>query len=289
MGTSLGTFEPSAILGGLNMIISDKALSQRLERTEARANADFVETRARLEPVSGAEWIEVAGAYAMFDGVESPLTQTFGLGLFEETTADHLDKLETFFRDRGAEVFHEVSPMADPSLLSLLGKRGYRPIELTTIMYRDLTEEALWENGRSSEIKTRVIDPGEHEIWARTSAKGWSSEHEGLADFMFNFGSVSAQCEGAYPYIAELSGEPISTGMLLIYENTCVLAGASTVSEGRRKGAQTALLQDRLSFAYDEGCTLAMMGAAPGSQSQRNAQKNGFQIAYTRTKWQLFS
>jgi hypothetical protein len=29
------------------------------------------------------------------------------------------------------------------------------------------------------------------------------------------------------------------------------------------------------------------MGALPGSQSQRNAQKNGFNIAYTRTKWQL--
>jgi hypothetical protein len=30
-----------------------------------------------------------------------------------------------------------------------------------------------------------------------------------------------------------------------------------------------------------------MMGAAPGSVSQRNAEKNGFRIAYTRTKWQL--
>jgi hypothetical protein len=30
-----------------------------------------------------------------------------------------------------------------------------------------------------------------------------------------------------------------------------------------------------------------MMGALPGSQSQKNAEKNGFRIAYTRTKWQL--
>jgi gentisate 1,2-dioxygenase len=78
------------------MIFSDKELSQKLERTEARANADFVETRARLDPDHGAEWIEVGGAYAMFDGVESPLTQTFGLGLFEETTEEHLDEIEAF-------------------------------------------------------------------------------------------------------------------------------------------------------------------------------------------------
>lgn len=50
------------------MIYSDRMLSQKLERTEARSNADFVETRARITPESGATWIEVAGAYAMFDG-----------------------------------------------------------------------------------------------------------------------------------------------------------------------------------------------------------------------------
>ena len=115
------------------MIYSDRSLSQKLERTEARANADFVATRARLVPDSGAEWIEVGGAYAMFDGVESPLTQTFGFGIFEEATAEQLEKIETFFQDRGAPVFHEVSPMADLSILGLLSDRGYRPIELTSV------------------------------------------------------------------------------------------------------------------------------------------------------------
>ena len=120
------------------MIYSDKSLSQKLERTEARANADFVETRIRLDPESGAAWIQVGGAYAMFDGLESPLTQTFGLGVFEETTPEHLDEIESFFKQRHAPVFHEVSPMADMSLLSLLGERGYRPIELTSVMFKGL-------------------------------------------------------------------------------------------------------------------------------------------------------
>src|SRR5215213_7257874 len=120
------------------MIYSDRTLSQKLERTEARANADFVDTRARLEPSSCAAWIEVAGAYAMSDGPESPCTQTFGLGLFEETTAQHLDELEKFFIERDAPVFHEVSPMTDPSLMQLVGERGYKPIEMTSVMYREL-------------------------------------------------------------------------------------------------------------------------------------------------------
>ena len=51
-------------------ILADRSLAQRLERAEGRANARFVEARARVSPQIGAEWIEVAGAYVMFDGVE---------------------------------------------------------------------------------------------------------------------------------------------------------------------------------------------------------------------------
>ncbi len=269
------------------MIFSDLILSQRLERAEARANANFVETRARLMSESGAEWIEVGGAYAMFDGADSPCTQTFGLGVFEQTTPEHLDEIERFFKKHGAPIFHEVSPMTDFSLMELLSDRGYRPMELTSVMCRPLSMEHVVDRHPAAELTTRVIDPSEVDLWARTSAGGWATEHESLADFMFRFGQISAQCEGAYPYLAEFDGKPVATGMLFIFEDACILAGASTIPEDRNKGAQNALLNARLKFAAENGCKLAIMGASPGSQSQKNAQKNGFQIAYTRTKWQL--
>lgn len=59
----------------------DLTLARQLERAEAMANAASVESRRAVQPDIGAEWIEVAGVYAMFDGPESPLTQTFGLGI----------------------------------------------------------------------------------------------------------------------------------------------------------------------------------------------------------------
>ena len=272
----------------LQMIYIDRELSQKIERAEARSNADFVETRARLTPETGAAWIEVGGAYAMFDGLESPLTQTFGLGMFEETTQEHLDEIEAFFQEREAPVFHEVSPLTDPSQMALLSNRGYRPIEMTSILYRETSGE-INAATRNESITTRVITPDEVDLWARISAGGWATEHESLADFMYNFGRISAQCSGAYPYIAELDGKAISTGMLFIHGDVAMLAGASTVPEGRNQGAQNALLAARLRFAGEKGCTLAIMGALPGSQSQKNAQKNGFNVAYTRTKWQLLS
>lgn len=266
-------------------IYSDMALSRRLERVEARASADFVETRSRLHPGCGAAWTEVAGVYAMFDGVDSPITQTFGLGLFDEMTEAELDTIEAFFTDRGAAVCHEASPMACSSLMPLLNKRMYHPIELTSVMYRGL--EDLAAATRSIAIATRIISPDEVDTWARASADGWITEAPELADFMYGFGQISAQCQGSFPFLAEIDGQPIATGMLFVHEDTAILAGASTIPAGRNKGAQNALLDARLRFARERGCTLAAMGSLPGSQSQRNAQKNGFNIAYTRTKWQL--
>jgi len=269
------------------MIYSDRELSQKLERTEARANADFVETRARLQADFGAEWIEVGGTYAMYDGPESPLTQTFGLGIFEDATAEHLDEIEEFFNARGAPVFHELSPMADQTLLGLLGERGYRPIELTSVMFRELSGPLPMN--KSGEIEVRRIDDEEADLWAQTAARGWATIHESLADFMLAFGKIAARTQFGHPFIAQVKGETIAAAGFGIYDDVCILAGAATVPEARNRGAQNALLAARLNFAAERGCKLAMICALPGSQSQKNAQKNGFQIAYTRTKWQLSS
>jgi hypothetical protein len=268
------------------LIFSDKQLAEKLERAEGRANASFVEARGEMYAEIGAEWIDVGGTYAMFDGPESPLTQTFGLGMFSETTNEQLDEVEGFFKRHEAPVMHEVSPMTDPSLMSVLSERGYRPIELTNVMFQELAAESLGSSANSG-IVTRVIEKGEEKLWAKTSAAGWGTEMEGLADFMFEFGQVSAICSGGYPYLAELNGEPIAAGMLFVYDDVALLAGASTVPTARRLGAQGALLSSRLRFAAELGCTIAEMCAQPGSQSHRNAEKNGFRVAYTRTKWML--
>jgi len=91
----------------INYPFADLELARRLERTEGLANAEFVVARKKAFPDWNAEWTEVAGTYAMFDGPSSPCTQTFGLGMFQELTAEHMDRLELFFRQRGAAVFHE--------------------------------------------------------------------------------------------------------------------------------------------------------------------------------------
>ncbi|WP_460610835.1 GNAT family N-acetyltransferase [Hymenobacter terrigena] len=268
------------------MIFADHDLAQRLELTEARCNAAFVEARARLFPESGAEWQTVAGTYVLFDGPESPLTQTFGLGLFEEATAVDLERIESFFAARQAPVLHEISPLASPALLPLLGTRGYQPIEFTSVLYQSLTSASVPAPSHSS-LHIRVIGPEEADAWASTAAAGWLEEAPTLTAFLRELGAISAQSTGITCFVAEVQGVAIATASLYMHGSVALLAGASTVPAGRRQGAQAALLAVRLQHAAAAGCTLAMMGALPGSQSQRNAERHGFRIAYTRAKWQL--
>ena len=264
---------------------ADLALATRLETAEGRSNAAFVEARAALAPEVGALWQQLAGAYAMFDGVGSPLTQTFGLGLTQDVLPDDLEAIEQFFHDRGSDTIHEVSPLAGVELAALLVTFGYMPVELTSVMFLPLAGIRFARDEVNPRLVVREASQGEADVYADVCARGWSETPEVRA-FIDNIARVSLARSGGPCVMAELDGVPVATGALFFWEGVALLAGASTVPEGRRQGAQRALLAARLQMAVARGCDLAMMCAAPGSASQRNAERNGFRIAYTRTKWQ---
>lgn len=269
-------------------LVTDLALAQRLERAESSANAAFCDARVAREPASGAAWRDLDGTYAMFDGPESPVTQTFGLGLFAPPSAAHLATLESFFLDRGAPVFHEVSPLGDPALLALLWERRYRAIEQTSVLWQPLDADDAFTGATTSatDLVVRRIVPGEEARYADTSAAGWSADPT-FGGMIRGFALVTAFAKGAHPFIVESGGTAIAAGALGVHGGVALLAGASTRTEYRGRGAQAALLHARLAFARTLGCDIAMMGAAPGSSSQRNAERQGFRIAYTRMKWEL--
>src|SRR5579863_912837 len=149
------------------MIFSDLSLSKRLESAEGFACAQFAEARRRLYPESGSEWMECAGTTAVFDGVESPTTQTFGLGLFEEPNAVAIEGIERFFFDRGTSAMHEVSPMAGAATLDMLCARNYRPIEISNVLYRPVEKPSA---GPQDGIQVRVIEQDEALLWSSVSA-----------------------------------------------------------------------------------------------------------------------
>jgi GNAT superfamily N-acetyltransferase len=266
------------------MVLADLDLSRRLERAEGQACLEFAQSRHRLDPESGAAWMECAGANVVFDGIDSPVTQTFGLGLFEPLTPAALDQIERFFQDRGAVAAHEVSPLAGIPTIDLLCARGYRPIELSSVMFRPVDRPRPREN---SSVTARVAAPEESALWAEVSARGWAHDNPDLRRFLELFSVIAFARKHSVHFIAGLNGQPGAAGALSLHDGIALFVGAATVPEMRRHGLQAALLEARLAYAFEHGCSLAMMVTEAGSQSQRNAERQGFRIAYTRTKWRL--
>jgi hypothetical protein len=264
----------------LHQIRSDITLARRLEGTEGRGNAAFVDAQARFDPHSGAIWTTVGGTSAMFAGVGSPITQTFGLGIHQPLVEKELDTIEHFFRSRGSAIFHEVCPLAGVEVYAALSRRGYHPVELSTVLYQPI--DAATRIASNPALRVRQAEKSEAEAYGRIAAQGWSERPE-VMPYIDGFAKLSLAV--ATCFFAERDGEPIATAALFMHDGTALLAGASTVPGGRRQGAQNALLDTRLQTAASNGCDLAMMVAAPGSASQRNAERQGFRIAYTRTKW----
>ncbi len=265
-------------------LLVDHRLASRLERAEGAANARFIEARALVEPARGATWRDVDGIWALFDGVGSPLTQTFGLGIDRPPDATALEAVETFFRTHGAAVDHEVSPLALGEPLPLLSSRGYVPIELTDVLCRPLTDADLAVPAAAVTISS--VGPADGGSWAVAAADGWS-EHPEVVPFVLELGAVYPRTSGATCFAAAIGEAIAATGVIAMHDGVALLAGASTRPAFRRRGAQTALLTARLNHARAAGCDLAMICARPGSDSHRNAERRGFNIAYTRIKWRL--
>lgn len=262
----------------------DLDLARRLERTEGGVGSSFAAVKQRVTPHIGATWHDFAGTYAIFDGPDSPLTQTFGLGLFEAALPALLSDIEAFFELRGAAVMHEVSPLAGVETFALLADRGYRPIELSTVLVQGL--DGAGDAPLPRGLHVRTIEPKDRSVWVQTAVAGWSDD-PAIAAIIRSMAEVTSANDAMTHFIVERDGAPIATGSLGVYAGVALLAGASTIPSARGIGAQTVLLAARLAEARRRGCEIAMMVTAPGSTSQRNAERRGFRVAYTRTKWRL--
>lgn len=260
----------------------DLNLARQLERAEAMANAAAVEARQKVKPEVGAEWIEVAGAYAMFDGPEAPTTQTFGIGLFDRFLDAEFEKVEEFFDRKKTTTFHEICSFAAHESQGLLSARGYTPFEPSVVL---LQRTANRSKPKQSTIATRPIELDELPTWCRVAGEAWSAESPELGDFVANLGDIWARARGITCFLAERDGVAIGSAALNIANGVAIMAGASTIPSARRQGAQLALFDARLAFAAAQGIELAMVVTAPGGGSQRNSERQGFRPIYSRMKW----
>lgn len=257
-------------------------LARRVEMAEAHAARACAEVFQRLRPELGVAIEGVASGSAVFGGIGSPITQAIGVGLYGTPSEAELERLEEFFWSRGAAAELEVCPLVELSLYQLLAKRGYRLIEVSNVLVREVsTVDRFGATG--TEISVRAASENEAALWSRTVAEGFaegSPVTETLVDAMQGF----LRRDDARCFLALADSAAVGGGVVAAYEGVAGLFGASTLPAFRRRGVHSALLVERLRWAQAQGCDMAASIAQPGSLSQHNLERVGFRVAYTRTK-----
>ena len=88
---------------------------------------------------------------------------------------------------------------------------------------------------------------------------------------------------GALCYLAVAgTGDPAGGGALAVRDGLATLFADSTVAAFRRQGIHRELIAARLNEAIALGCDIATASTLPGSTSQRNFERLGFEVVYTK-------
>jgi ribosomal protein S18 acetylase RimI-like enzyme len=91
-----------------------------------------------------------------------------------------------------------------------------------------------------------------------------------------------AGVSGFRRYLATVNAVAVAAANMRVDGSLAQFTGAATLPDFRRRGLQTALTLHRLADARAAGCDLAVVTTAPGSKSQENAQRRGFELLYAR-------
>jgi hypothetical protein len=149
----------------------DLEFARRLEMAEMIL-PDCVEALRRYTPHTPNAAENIAGGIAYFGGVNYPANQIVGMGLYGEVTAGDLDGVEHFFRSREVASTVVVSPLADESLRTLLGERGYRIAEFNSVLIRRISQPEPW--APPAGIVIERVTPETARPWMRAIAQGFS-------------------------------------------------------------------------------------------------------------------
>ncbi len=197
-----------------------------------------------------------------------------GLSGAEPGTEQALDDALAWSRAAGQVVRLHVSPMtANASWMAALLARGLRPDSFMTMTWmhaqaidREPASGTTVREDREAYLDSRLV----------TVPEGDRALIEALQRAEF----TEARC-----YVAEVDGVLAARAAMFIVDRAASLVATDTAQALRGRGAQTALLHRRMNDAVAAGCDLIVCAATPGSISQRNQERVGMRIAYTRTTW----
>ncbi|MGV0740880.1 GNAT family N-acetyltransferase [Mycolicibacterium sp. XJ870] len=256
-------------------------LARRIERAEAQLIVAATEAaRGRGAAVLV---LPVAGGFACFAEKGSPINKVVGLGFSGVPDEAVLGEIERVLAGRGSATQVELSNLADPEIAGLLTGRGYRLVGFENVLGRRVNADEL--PMAPEDVEVRRAD--DLTAWVDVVVDGFAHPddegvpaHEEFPRDVIDRVERDYEKAGATAYIALCDGVVAGGGSVRFTDGIAQLTGAATAPAFRRRGVQTALLAARLADAA--GADIAVVTTGPGSKSQQNVQRRGFQLLYTR-------
>lgn len=263
------------------------ALAERIERVEAELIAEAGEAARRRNPDAGGFVTPIAGGVACFAEPGSPFNKVAGLGFGDVPSQAALDQLEHAFAARGAPVQVELAHLAVPATGALLTERGYRLVSFENVL--GLAVEGQPERVMPPGVEVRLATDDEFEMWLDVVADGFAHpdvaglpQHEEFPRDVIERAERDFTVAGVVRYVALRDREIAGGASLRIADGVAQFAGSATAPAHRRHGVQSAMLSARLADAAAAGCDIGVVTTLPGSKSQENVQRRGFDLLYTR-------
>lgn len=250
-----------------------------LESAEILPNIRFTPAHTRLHPELCCTQEPIAGGWMFYGGPGSPLNHAVGMGLHGPVARDEFDRFEAFYRDRNTTAEIVLAPHVDRSVLDFVHERHYKLNEFNSVLWQRLTPEMHFADIPPG-MEVRMVGHDESRTWANILVKGFAD----IAPVPPELFETFAFLPNSLCVLAYLNGEPVGGGGGAYFpeQGLCCLFGAATLPEFRRRGVQTAITATRLRMARDAGCKVAAVMTQPGSVSQKNSERLGFRVAYTK-------
>lgn len=248
-----------------------------IEQSERAAMADvFRAANPRLAEREGIAILEFDGVLALSVGTLSGnrmFNHAVGVGSEEQ-----LDVVDQFYRSRGCE--YVVSPAAGTSLDSPLERRGFSRDYAWMKFSREAAAVSAPSELRVARIGREHAAAFGHVTTTAFGAPAW------MADWV----AALPVRNGWACYLSFAGDEPVGAGAVYFDGRAAWLGFGATLPEHRGRGSQSAIFAERITEAWERGCSLVVTETGEQidglpSNSYRNILRAGFREAYIRPNW----
>lgn len=229
-------------------------------------------------------------AYATLDGVTCTsvadlprsriFNHVFGLGRATPASDEQLDRIADFYGEE--TYFVALAQDAKPNdLATRLEARGFEADYAWTKFRRGVEPPPPVQ----TELRVEPIGPQHARDFGRIVAAGFE-----LPEFVGRWFAALFARPGWTCFVAFAGEEPAAAGTLFVCRGVGWLSFAATLPEFRRRGAQSALLAERIRAAAELGCSMVVgetgaLEEGRPSNAYHNIVRAGFEPVYDRPNY----